>query len=259
MDFATDCIVQSSNLSFLIECKEKATCFYKPISYLPKALEENIAQLPPHAFVVLPNNLPNADMQVVSKLLAKYKNQIGGIVANSWGQLTLPCPVIAGEGLPITNREALNALKKTHVAAFTLWAECTENESAVLMPSFIPAILPVYNKQTVMQLNHCPLRVSKGMEKQRTQCNLCKNKPYSLRDRMGCTLPVSHVKTSTGCVLSLYNEIPTIIEQASFPYIPMLCFSTETPEEQRAIFQQFQQGIPWSEPKTQGHWRKGVQ
>ena len=242
--------------------------WYQPQNLSPEYLTKNLAKLPKGTYLVFPNNLSEIDFNNLNNA-CKQATHLGGIVANSWGAFTLPYPIIAGPGIPITNKKGCFTLSQTQANAFTLWQEWNINEQQALYTKTPTPILTVYSKQTLMHLNHCPLRSEKGLYKKRNSCNLCKTSNAvcgfenpTLTSHLGHSYPLTRIETHYGCVIFLHNTLPTLLEENQVPPIPcakLIQFFNETPEEMVSIVEHFSKHSPLHLQKTLGLYNKGVE
>jgi len=201
------------------------------------------------------------------------------VVLGSVGQLGFPItlPVALGDGVPITNREAAKALLTERISFCTLWPELSRDELESLAWNEYPCLLRVYGRERVMLLNHCPERVALGLKEGRARCELCKScdracasPDATLTDRKGYRFPVAKVRMPEGCVLEVYNALPTDLSKQerarkALGEGMLLSLSVEPLAEQIAIVERFaalmRDGIvPASDkPTTGGHFLRGVE
>ena len=117
-------------------------------------------------------------------VIRAHADRLGGVMAENVGQLglSLPLPVLAGEGVPATNPmgvETVRALGAVRVRALAGW---TFSEQKGLTPRPLPALLKVYGRETLMLLNHCPERVRRRLRHGRADCALfARTRPWSVR------------------------------------------------------------------------------
>ncbi|MDD3335671.1 MAG: DUF3656 domain-containing protein, partial [Eubacteriales bacterium] len=249
---------------------------YRPTDYRPQALDAALSRLPNGTWLKLPPQISEAAFEDVKAVLLSHRDRLGGLVAGSYGQLLLQVglPILAGEELPVTNPNALQALP--HACGFCLWPEWTFTEQKPLFPSPMPTLLKVYGRETLMLLNHCPLRAARGLVAHRESCTLCQS-PYEtcgqadplLTDQKGYAFPLRRTAFPEGCVISVLNALPTDLrsfeqDRRLLGAGMLLSFTTETPEEQRQITQAFSAllsdaSIPKAFGATAGHWQRGVE
>ncbi len=250
---------------------------FEPCDLSPKALERDLSILPDGCYLVLPNGLCEDDLSALLPVLLAYQAKLGGLVANAYGQLTLPLdlPIIAGQHLPITNQEALHTLRTTRAQAFTLWAEWTKTDQQAFLPSPLPAFLLVYGYQQVMQLNHCPKRAMLGLHKQRESCTLCEDssmvcgtKNAYVVDRKNYRFPLIRTHQKNGCLIRMLGSLPTMIpvskqDLQALNAFALLHFTIEPLTKQLDILRHFASPSaslpPCLQNTTKGHWQRGVE
>ncbi len=253
---------------------------YEPRFFTPEALEADLASLPGGIWLRLPPQLTERALGDALAVVARHEKTLGGLLLESAGQLALPLtlPVIAGEGVPITNREGLRALTRTRALGFTLWPEWTKSEQRAIMPFELPCLLTMYGRQTLMLLNHCPKRAVDGLSGGRGGCGLCTNgrmacgrENAGLTDRKGYRFPLYRTVFPEGCVLSVVGALPTDLhaydaDRRAMGAGMLLRFTVEPAERQLELTSAFAallRGEPSAPPEkgpaTSGHWLRGVE
>ncbi|MEG0900739.1 MAG: U32 family peptidase, partial [Clostridia bacterium] len=257
---------------------------YEPRDLRAAQLEAALAALPAGTWLAFPPQLSGSTLQAVMQLLERHRDTLGGVVAANLGELALPVdlPVIAGEGVPVTNALGMRALSETPARGFTLWPEWTRTEQSEIQPFLLPCLLKVYGRETLMLLNHCPARVLHGLgaggKKPGAEgCALCTEPEMAcgkhgaeLVDRKGYHFPLMRTMMPEGCVLNVLNALPTDLsaneaERRALGAGMLLRFTTETKEEQLALTRAFAglaQGAPARAAQgqtTMGHWLRGVE
>ncbi|MDY4062037.1 MAG: U32 family peptidase [Candidatus Limiplasma sp.] len=259
----------------LLQCGANRLWF-QPRSYRPADLEHDLNRLPDGCWLVLPVQCTEPELHVIRRAAETAK--LGGVVAQSMGQVSFAdhWPVFFGDGLPATNRRALEALRELPVSGFTLWPEWTEQEQRELMPLPLPALCPVYGRERLMILNHCPARVREGLSHGREACRLCRTPDQAcgqtepvLRDQRGYAFPLRRTSLPGGCQVNVYNALPTDLrafdgERRALGAGMLARFTTEPPEEQRHLTELFAAlrdglAVPPAVNVTAGHWRRGVE
>lgn len=252
---------------------------YTPRDWRAQALRAELPKLPQGAWLVLPSQLSDAAFRQAWPVVQAQGDRVSGVVLGSVGQLGFPItlPVALGDGVPITNREAAKALLTERISFCTLWPELSREELETLVWNEYPCLLRVYGRERVMLLNHCPERVALGLKEGRANCGLCKqgdracaSPDATLTDRKGYRFPVTKVRMPEGCVIEVYNALPTDLtkqEKArkALGAGMLLSFSVEPLAEQIATVERFaalmRDGIvPASDkPTTGGHFLRGVE
>lgn len=274
-DSLTVCFSDPAMADELLQCGANRLWF-QPRSYRPADLEHDLNRLPDGCWLVLPVQCTEPELHGIRRAAETAK--LGGVVAQSMGQVSFAdhWPVFFGDALPATNRRALEALRELPVSGFTLWPEWTEQEQRELLPLPLPALCPVYGRERLMILNHCPARVREGLSHGREACRLCRTPDQAcgqtepvLRDQRGYAFPLRRTAFPEGCRLNIYNALPTDLrasdsERRALGAGMLARFTTEPPEEQREItkiFAALRDGLPVPPAvnATAGHWRRGVE
>lgn len=252
---------------------------YAPRNFAPDQLREELTALPKGAWLALPPQLSDAAFEALRPALEAFRHRLSGVVLGSVGQLgyTFPLPVGLGEGVPITNAASACELLTGEIAFFTCWPELSGKELEPIAALGFPALLKVYGRERVMLLNHCPERVTRGLTAGRVHCALCQSGDRAcaspdptLTDRRGYAFPLHRLRMPEGCVIEVYNALPTDLtrqeaRRQALGTGMLLSFSVETPEEQLAVTRRFaalMHGERAPEPKqttTSGHFLRGVE
>ena len=274
-DSLTVCFSDPAMADELLQCGANRLWF-QPRSYRLSELEQDLNRLPDGCWLVLPVQCTESELRGIRRAAETAK--LGGIVAQSMGQVSFAdrWPVVFGDALPVTNRRALEALRELPVSGFTLWTEWTEQEQRELLPLPLPALCPVYGRERLMILNHCPARVMRGLSEGRENCRFCHTPEQAcgqmepvLRDGRGYAFPLRRTAFPDGCQVNVYNALPTDLracdgERCALGAGMLVRFTTEPPEEQREITRIFAalrdgQPVPPAVNATAGHWRRGVE
>lgn len=208
---------------------------------------------PAGVWLALPPQVSDAAYAAIRPLLVAQARRLGGVALGSVGQrgFAVPLPVAFGEGIPIANREAARELLTPDIAFHVLWPELAHDQLAALALADGPSLLPVYGRERVMLLNHCPERVRRGLVAGREACALCKPgdracaaPDAALADRMGYRFPLLRTRTAEGCAVEVYNALPTDlakhdVRRRQLGAGMLLRFTTETAAEARAITARF--------------------
>jgi len=261
---------------------------FEPWDWRPQALEPALASLPRGTWLALSTFLSEAALRDILPLIQAHVSTLGGITVGSVGQLglSLPAslPIALGSGVPVTNHLALDLLSRHHPAFFTLWPEWSCQELSQLPRTPVSRLLTVYGRERVMLLHHCPHRVARGMKENREACSLCREREMccgryhaELTDRKGYRFPLSRTVTREGCVLNVWNALPTDLRKHEAKRLALgagmlLNLTVETREEQLALVRTFAAlaaGKPiadasldpggQAQPSTAGHLLRGVE
>lgn len=253
---------------------------FSPRAFTPEALREALSALPPGVWLRLPAQAGTRALSAALPVLRERVSGLGGLMAENLGQLDLPLnlPVLAGEGVPVTNREGMAKLAGTRAQGFVLWPEWTGAQQRALLPFTLPCLLKVYGRETLMLLNHCPERVRRGLSQGRASCGLCRGQRMAcgredaaLRDRKGYRFPLWRTALPEGCELAVLNALPTDLrpfdgDRRALGAGMLLHFTTEPPSDQVALTEAFRallQGKAPPPPKSPdffaGLWTRGVE
>ena len=242
------------------------------------ALDAALDKLPDGTWLRLPPQLSQEDFETALPVIARHAQSLGGLMAESVGQLDfpLPLPILAGEGIPATNPVGLEALRRTGVCGFTLWPEWTGEEQRGLAPFALPALVKIYGRETLMLLTHCPERTRRGLRVGREACQICRSERMvcgrenaALTDRKGYAFPLTRTRFARGCEIQVLGALPTDLRaqdgaRRALGAGMLLHFTTETPEEQlrlTSLFAALARGErvpPPDVPSTSGHWLRGI-
>ena len=253
--------------------------FYHPQDLRAQALRDELTQLPTGTWLALPPQLSDAAFDEIAPLLAANAGRLAGVVLGSVGQLgfPLPLPVALGDGVPIANREAAQELFTKDIAFATLWPELSRDDLHALWLDKSPTLLRVYGRERVMLLNHCPERVARGLRAGRAECALCRpehracaSADAAFDDRKGFCFPLMRTRTREGCVINVYNALPTDLakydrKRQALGAGMLLSFTVETRAQQIEITQRYATLLRTGEapetalPSTAGHFARGVQ
>ena len=181
--------------------------------------EERLADIPDGAWLHLPMACEDATLRMLHRFVTQNAHRIGGVVLGSVGQLGLhwPVPFGAGEGIPVMNRRAAQALFDAGCAFATASSELSAAELETLMADSPPLLVPAYGRAQLMLLHHCPARTALGLSRGHQDCRLCdQHSPDALEgscltDRRGYSFPLLRQRLPEGCLVRLLNSLPTDI------------------------------------------------
>ena len=253
-------------------------CF-APRTFTPEALSRDLPRLPRSAWLRLPPQMTQRTQDACLAVIRAHADRLGGVMAESVGQLglSLPLPVLAGEGVPATNPMGVETVRALGACGFVLWPEWTFSEQKGLTPLPLPALLKVYGRETLMLLNHCPERVRRGLRHGRADCALCTDEAMvcakadpTLTDRLGYRFPLTRTRFPEGCELSVLGALPTDLrsrdaDRRALGAGMLLHFTVESPREQQSLTRTYAallSGAPCAPAAfetTLGHWARGVE
>lgn len=251
---------------------------YEPLDLRSNALSAALRLLPEGCWVQLPPQMSQHALDDSLACICAAAGKLGGVVAGCVGQVDQisDLPVIAGPGIPITNRRSLEEVCRMPVAGFHLWPEWSFEEQQRLLPMAKPALLKVYGREILMLLNHCPERAARGLDKGRNRCSICTTQTMTcgvenaaLTDQKGYRFPMQRTVFPEGCKLRVLGALPTDLamfeaDRRRLQAGMLLHFTTESPAEQAELTRTFAALRDGSAPVkrtgvTAGHWRRGIE
>lgn len=253
-------------------------CF-APRTFTPEALARELPRLPRGTWLRLPPQMTQRTQDACLAVIRAHADRLGGVMAESVGQLglSLPLPVLAGEGVPATNPMGVETVRALGACGFVLWPEWTFSEQKGLTPLPLLALLKVYGRETLMLLNHCPERVRRGLRQGRADCALCTDESMvcakaepGLTDRLGYRFPLTRTRFPEGCELSVLGALPTDLrardaDRRALGAGMLLHFTVESAREQLSLTRVYAALLsgascaPAAFETTLGHWARGVE
>lgn len=251
---------------------------YAPKTVTPDALAADLSRrLTAQCWLRLPPQMTQSALESILPVMEEHKEHLAGIWAESVAQLALlpELPMIAGEGVPVTNAEAVQVIRNTGVSACMLWPEWSFSDQKDV-PA-VPRLMKLYGREMLMLLNHCPERVRLGLSANRANCRLCKTasavcgrENAVMTDRKGYQFPLTRTRFAEGCEIQVLGALPTDLrahdaDRRALGAGALLHFTIETPEQQIALTRTFAallRGEHISSPTEQtttGHWLRGVE
>ena len=134
--------------------------------------------------------------------------------------------------------------------------------------------MEVYGRTQLMLLSHCPRRTKAGDERQDAACNACAANggcPQVYTDRKGYRFPAKRQKMEHGCVVRLYNSMPTDMARSARKLYDAgislrVSFTDEPLSRQKEIVSSYRQVLnqgaalhDMTEGATSGHLARGVE
>lgn len=253
-------------------------CF-APRTFTPEALARELPRLPRGTWLRLPPQMTQRTQDACLAVIRSHADRLGGVMAESVGQLglSLPLPALAGEGVPATNPTGVETVRALGACGFVLWPEWTFSEQKGLTPLPLPSLLKVYGRETLMLLNHCPERVRRGLRQGRADCALCTDESMvcakadpALTDRLGYRFPLARTRFPEGCELSVLGALPTDLrardaDRRALGAGMLLHFTVESAREQLSLTRAYAALLsgascaPAAFETTLGHWARGVE
>lgn len=253
---------------------------YAPQEIEEGALHESIEALPPGTWLELPPQTTEPTLEMLQEVIERHAQKLGGVVLGSIGQLgaIFPLPRALGNGVPVVNSMAMEALHGEELHFFTLWPELSQAELCEMKPQKLNPLLTVYGRERLMLLHHCPERVALSAVKNREECKLCDSREMACGslgaefvDRKGYRFPLQRTRMPEGCIVTVLGALPTDLRRQerarkALGAGMLLSFTVEPAQEQLRIaaeFAQIRQGIAVQSaretPLTQGHFFRGVE
>lgn len=251
---------------------------FAPKTFTADALANELPMLSDRCWLRLPPQMTQVTLEAVLSVIEQNAGHLGGLWAESIAQLALlpELPMIAGEGIPVTNSGAVSVISQSGVSACSLWPEWSHADQKALEWMNLPRLVKLYGRETLMLLQHCPERVRLGLSASRADCRLCRTpqavcgrENATLTDRKGYFFPLSRTRFAHGCEIQVLGALPTDLrafdgDRRALGAGALLHFTIEAPGEQIALTRAFAallggENIPAANfPTTSGHWLRGV-
>ena len=248
-----------------------------PQSYQAEALESQLKKRGTVCpWLVLPAVTQTEELDALHAFVCRHTQALSGVVVNNIGQLEKdwPVPVTGGQGLNVMNDECARFLTVLGARRLTASCELSSRELSQLMEQGGSWVLEAYGRTQLMLLSHCPRRTARGDERQDAACSSCDRQggcPAVYTDRKGYRFPARRLKMPHGCVLRLYNSVPTDMSKAAEKLTALDCsirlsFTDEPDGLQKELVSSFRSllnGRPVchnaQEGATLGHLMRGVE
>lgn len=164
--------------------------------------------------LVLPAMMRTDELDAAYGFVCRHADALCGVVLNNVGQFELewPVPIFGGQGLNVMNAQSAAFFAELGARRLTASAELNEKEIRALTAQGGCFELEAYGRTQLMLLSHCPRRTKRGDEAQDARCDACAGDggcPAVYTDRKGYRFPTRRTKLAHGCVLRLYNSVPT--------------------------------------------------
>lgn len=250
---------------------------WEPQVYTPKAiaaqLEKNQDLQP---VLVLPAVMSSEELADIHAMVNRCADRFSGVVANNIGQFGLkwPVPIYGGQGLNVMNSECAAFYTELGAQRLTASCELSLKELREMISCGGNYEIEVYGRTQLMLLSHCPRRTKAGDHCQDATCNACAANggyPQVYTDRKGYRFPARRIKMAHGCVVRLYNSMPTdMVRSAKKLFDAGVClsvsFTDEPLERQKEIVSSYRSVIDCGvashdmmEGTTSGHLSRGVE
>lgn len=198
----------------LLSCGADAF-YWAPQVMTPAAIEAALARNPQVTPVlVLPAVTSTEELAALHDCVRRQAARFAGVVVNNVSQLGLvwPVDVFGGQGLNVMNGESAGFCSALGAKRLTASCEMSLKELRQLQACGGNYEIEAYGRTQLMLLNHCPKRTAAGDDRQDAACNACAASdgcPQVYTDRKGYRFPARRQKMAHGCVVRLYNSVPT--------------------------------------------------
>ncbi|MBR4040107.1 MAG: U32 family peptidase [Clostridia bacterium] len=210
-------LAQSERLEDAAEllCAGADVFCWEPQLFIPSVIREQLKKNTDVCPVlVLPYVAATDELEQIHALVSEARQRLSGVVVNNIGQLAFdwPVPVYGGQGLNVMNDESAAFCTALGAKRLTASCELSYKELRELMARGGNYEIEAYGRTQLMLLSHCPRRTKDGDDRQDAACNACAANggcPQIYTDRKGYRFPAKRQKMEHGCVVRLYNSLPT--------------------------------------------------
>lgn len=251
--------------------------YWEPQTYRTEEIEMALdASAGIRPVLVLPAAMRTGELDAVHAFVCANAPRFSGVLLQNAGQFALdwPVPVLGGQGLNIMNGQAAQFYTVLGAKRLTASCEMSLKELRELMEQGGNYEIEAYGRTLLMLLHHCPKRTQAGDLRQDAACNACAANggyPAVYTDRKGYRFPAKRLKMAHGCVVRLYNSMPTDMARAAKKLHETglslrVCFTDEPIERQKEIVASYRNildaGFASHAPAdsaTGGHLSRGVE
>ena len=251
--------------------REGFRIIWYPEDYRENAMEALAAGMQEGDWLRLPDVCEEETLQGLHRFVCRHREQLGGVMLGTAGQLELdwPVPYGAGSGIPVMNRQAAALLFEEGCEFVTASPELTGQELKTLLAGDPPIMVTVYGRTRLMLLHHCPARTALGLKEGHRDCRMCDEDAedaltgQALEDRKGYRFPLLRQRLPEGCLVQLMNAVPTdilsITELRKHGIYKVLELNTEDREETEEVLRAYREGRKSRSEATGGHWKRPVE
>ncbi|MDD3882026.1 MAG: U32 family peptidase [Eubacteriales bacterium] len=257
--------VKSSEISDAENIGENSLFCYCPRDYTIEALEKAVddERLKGSVFV-FPMEASDMQLHALCRFVNERAELFSAVMLENVSQLMLDfsLPVIAGQGIPVTNVEAANALGDFKVSAYVASPEMSNSQrNSIASP--IPQIVKCYGRERLMHLRHCPVNTAMG-RKSHESCRLCESGKglvgKELTDRRGYRFPLMSVRLDDGCRVILLNSAVTSIRADKRGNSRLAELTCESDAERKRVISALERGeAPEVSGATSGHEKRPLE
>lgn len=252
--------------------------YWEPQDWNESALESLIGQAAAcvKPALVLPAAMRTQELEGAYCFVCRHVSRLSGVVLSNIGQFEKewPVPICGAQGLNIMNGECASFYTALGAVRLTASCELSLKELRDLVQYGGNYEIEAYGRTMMMLLHHCPKRTSRGEQRQDAACNACAAShgcPDMYTDRKGYRFPLKRLKMPHGCVVRLYNSVPTDMARSAKKLYDAgislrLNFTDEPLERQIEIVKSYRSvldnGLALHEPAeytTSGHLLRGVE
>ena len=250
--------------------------YWEPQVYTPAFIEQQLNLHPDvHPVLVLPAVMNSDELDNVHSLVHRRAGQISGVVVNNIGQLGVkwPVPIFGGQGLNVMNGDCAAFYTSLGAQRLTASCELSFKELRELLNVGGNYEIEAYGRTQLMLLNHCPRRTRAGDDKQDAACNACAANGGCVQvytDRKGYRFPAKRLKMEHGCLVRLYNSMPTDMAKSARKLFDVglclrLSFTDEPLVRQKEIVSSYRGVLDFGTAShdmaeaTSGHLSRGVE
>ncbi|MDR3050984.1 MAG: U32 family peptidase [Oscillospiraceae bacterium] len=187
--------------------------YWAPDDYRLHALDDAVAKSPKlDLWFVFPQVAWGKELEALAAWVRQNAHRLAGVVWANPGQCMLDIgglSVVADDTLHTMSAWAARAWADLGAARVTLSPELNVGEAAAFARGGGYEVV-VYGRAQLMLLNHCP-RLARNGAVEDAPCDAC-GSGVSLplmTDRRGYAFPLRRVRLPHGCMVRLYNALPT--------------------------------------------------
>ena len=272
-------IVQGEKLEHaqeLLECGADLFYWY-PQNYTKASLERTLLNCPEaKPVLVLPAVTYTQELETLYGFVCANSRRLSGVQVSNIGQLDYdwPVPVVGGQGLNVLKRSAAQFLTASGIKRLTASCELSLGELKSLVSEGGSFEVEVYGRTQLMLLSHCPRRTKAGALCQDSACHACSDENGCTdiyTDRKGYRFPAYRLKMDHGCLVRLYNSVPTDMIRSAKKLRQTSCsirlaFTDEPFMHQKELVRSYRAVLDGKEPlhapkegATSGHLMRGVE
>ena len=185
------------------------------IGALERAMEGQTARTLQRTLIALPQVAWTQELSELSDFLNAHADAIAGAVLGNPGQLALQLrlPVVADGFFNVTNARTADFLFGRGCERVTLSPELNLSEIREVIRMGGNFEMTAYGRVQLMLLAHCTDCVKRGVPGADDACERCAAgggaQKLPLIDRKGFAFPERRLRLPHGCMLRLYNSVPT--------------------------------------------------